>query len=757
MTFFNILGSCLLSPQILLPTRITTRSKSLIDNIFSTFTDFESLSGNICHSISDHLPQFCVFKSVTATAENDTPRFRSDWSKFDEDSFLTDYHNINWETTFQDCNLDPDHSFEVFNTKMRDLLDHHIPTVKLTKRQIKSELKPWITKGLRRSISKRDFYHRKAIKAKDEHIKIHFQNLFTKYRNLIVTLCRQSKSNYFSKFFNENSKNTKKIWSGIRELISSSVNKSTKNVSLSIDGSISSNPKKVANHFNDFFSTIADKVRSEIPQSHRHFSNFLRNRNRSSIFLSPTTPEEVMKVISSFSCNKSSGPNSIPVRVLKILKNDISHPISFLINRSFETGIFPSILKVSNVIPIFKNNGSPLEVSNYRPISLLSNIEKIFEKMMYSRIIDFLNQHNQIYTRQFGFRKSHSTVHALINIAEHIRQKLDQGEFACGVFVDLQKAFDTVDHETLLAKLSYYGIRGIPNKWFRSYLSGRSQFVTVSGLKSEIKLMLHGVPQGSVLGPLLFLLYINDLHFSIRTSETYHFADDTHLLNFSKTVWSLCGRVNSDLRILVEWLKANKISLNANKTEFIIFRSPQKQLDCIPRLKLSRKTLTPSSSIKYLGVHLDEHLNWKSHVTVTSKKLQRANGVLSKLRHFMPQQSVLNVYHALFASHMRYACQVWGLCDNHITHRVAVLQNIACRLMTFSEPRTSATPLYRELGILKFFDQVKVQNTLFIHSYLSSQLPQDSLINLSFRKLNHRYGTRGNTMGLLELGNVNNY
>jgi len=323
------------------------------------------------------------------------------------------------------------------------------------------------------------------------------------------------------------------------------------------------------------------------------------------LFLLPTTPDEVVKIISSFSASKSSGPNSIPVRILKLLKHDISNPITTLINKSFEEGIFPSALKVSKVVPVFKNKGSPLEVSNYRPISLLSNIEKIFEKTMQTRIMDFLNQFNQIYSRQF---------------------------------------FDTVDHEILLAKLNHYGIRGLANQWFKSYLSNRYQYVAISNSKSKLKLVIHGVPQGSVLGPLLFLLYINDLHFCIQTSETYHFADDTHLLNFSKTVRSLCGRINADLRALVNWLNANRISLNASKTEFVIFRSPWKRLDCTPRIKLDGTFLAPSKSVKYLGVHIDEHLNWKTHVSSVSIKLRRANGALSKIRHFIPTRLLVNIY-----------------------------------------------------------------------------------------------------------------
>ena len=264
-----------------------------------------------------------------------------------------------------------------------------------------------------------------------------------------------------------------------------------------------------------------------------------------------------------------------------------------------------------------------------------------------------------------------------------------------------KKAFDTVDHEILLAKLDHYGIHGTENAWFKSYLSGRTQFVKISNSQSSSKSIRHGVPQGSVLGPLLFLVYINDLHKCIRTSETYHFADDTHLLNFAETVWSLCGRVNADLRVLVSWLKSNKISLiNASKTDSSSFDLHGKRHDIIPCIKLSGQILTPSKWVKYLGVHLDEHLNWKNHVSTIATKLRRANGVISKIRHFVPTKTLLSVYHAIFASHFRYAAQTRALCNNTVTQKIQTLQNTALRLITFNGPRMSASPLLADLELL---------------------------------------------------------
>ena len=287
------------------------------------------------------------------------------------------------------------------------------------------------------------------------------------------------------------------------DLVSLKSKKTQNPISLSIGSTISSDPEEVAETFNDFFASVADKVRSTIPPSNHHFSSFLKNSNPNSIFLQPVSPEEIVKIIRTFSASKSNGPNSIPVKILKLLCDQISVPISRLINRSFETGTFPSLLKTSKVVPVFKNKGSPLEVSNYRPISLLSNIEKIYEKVMYSRVTNFLDSHNLIYSRQFGFRKSHSTLHILTVIVERIRKCLDNGELACGVFVDLQKAFDTVDHQILISKLDHYGIRGPCKNWFKSYLSDRHQYVSIQNSESSLRPIRHGVPQGCAGSPVV--------------------------------------------------------------------------------------------------------------------------------------------------------------------------------------------------------------------------------------------------------------
>ena len=229
--------------------------------------------------------------------------------------------------------------------------------------------------------------------------------------------------------------------------------------------------------------------------------------------------------------------------------------------------------------------------------------------------------HNCIYELQFGFRANHSANHALISLTEKIRESLDSNNLTCGVFIDLQKAVDTVNHDILLHKLNHYGVRGVANNWFRSYLSNRQQFVYINGFHSSYKTMHYGVPQGSVLGPLLFLIYINDLHKALKFCMTHHFADDTNLLYSSSSIKKIQKYVN-----LRKWLKANKISLNASKTEIIIFRDPRKKTEFELKIKIDGKKIFPSKFVKYLGIYLDCHLSWQEPETNDRNRLNRAKG-----------------------------------------------------------------------------------------------------------------------------------
>ena len=343
-----------------------------------------------------------------------------------------------------------------------------------------------------------------------------------------------------------------------------------------------------------------------------------------------------------------------------------------MFNLSFLCGSFPTILKTSNVTPIYKKD-SKLKCSNYRPISLLSNIDKILERIVYNRLYKLFENNKLVYNLQFGFRQKHSTSHALIHLTEKIREQFDSGKYGCGIFADFQKAFDTVHHAILTQNLNYYGVRGKANNWFSSDLKNRTQFVTINGFNSELKQIKCGVPEGSILGPLLLLIYINDLHYSIKFCKVHHFADDRNRINFNSSIKVINKQVNKDLKTLSNWLKANKICLNVSKTEAVLFKSAKKHFDSGLKLKLNGKRLYPTNSVKYLGVKLDEHLTGKPHTDGISAKLTKANAMLSKIRHFVDQKTLKAIYHAIFESHLYYSSLVWAQNFNS-TKRLFILQ-----------------------------------------------------------------------------------
>ena len=279
----------------------------------------------------------------------------------------------------------------------------------------------------------------------------------------------------------------------------------------------------MAEAYNNFFVNIGNMVEQKIPNSNVNFSSYLKDSVPNSIFLRLVNDNEVLSMLQQLSSSKSCGPNSIPTNLLKTYAKFFVEPVRIVINQSFADGKFPDLLKLANVCPIFKKYDKG-KCENYRPISLLSNLSKLFERAMHSRIYEFLENTNSLYGLQFGFRKKYSTNHALLSIVEEIRKNLDNKTFSCGVFVDLEKAFDTVNHKILLKKLEFYGVRGVANNWFSSYLANRKQMVCLQGASSQPLDITCGVPQGSILGPLLFLVYTSDMHTAIKHSVIQSFC-----------------------------------------------------------------------------------------------------------------------------------------------------------------------------------------------------------------------------------------
>ena len=332
-----------------------------------------------------------------------------------------------------------------------------------------------------------------------------------------------------------------------------------------------------------------------------------------------------------------------------------------------------------------------------------------------------------------------------------IRNALDNGNFACDVFIGLQKAFDTVNHDILLSTLNHYGIKGVAFNWFKSYLSDRTQYATINNERSEIQTIKYGVPQGSILGPLLLLIYINGLNRSIKNSKMHHFADDTNLLYASSSLKDINQKINFDLSNLVQWLRANKIALNVKKTGIVIFRSPRKQITKKLNFRLSGQKIRQKTCTKYLRVLLDEYLLFKDHANTLKQKLNRANGILAKLRHHLPFDILKTIYYSLFNTNLHYVCQVWKQSNSEILVLVQRTQKKALRIINFEEESHPSEPLLTETKILNLTNIITLNNYMLVFDHINSSLPaifDDLFIPFKEQQSHNARGARGYVLNI---------
>ena len=307
--------------------------------------------------------------------------------------------------------------------------------------------------------------------------------------------------------------------------------------------------------------------------------------------------------------------------------------------------------------------------------------------------------------------------------------------------MDFQKAFDTVNHKILLKKLEHYGVRGHALKWFTSYLAGRKQYTTVSNIDSQLKDISYGVPQGSVLGPLLFLIYINDLNRAITYSYIQHFADDKNILYRDKSLRKINQRINFDLKNIVKWFRANRIALNTNKMEIVLFRSPRKIVTRKMNFGISGQKIKIKNNAKYLGLIIDESLIWKKHYDILRSKLERSIGLLAKLRYYVSANLLRTVYFAIFDSYLHYGCQVWGQNKNACTNKISHLQDKAIKVISFKDRNTAPELLYNDKNIIILFDLISFYNCLLIAEHINQNLPSSFGGYFTYLAECHNYNT----------------
>ena len=490
-----------------------------------------------------------------------------------------------------------------------------------------------------------------------------------------------------------------------------------------------SGSKTIADKFNEYFTKIGPELARSIDTSHKiPFDNYLNSPCQLSFQFQYTTPDSIEKIIGDLKPRSSAGYDNLSSKLLKDIKGIISRPLSIIINQSLCSGIFPSKLKLAKVIPLYKKEDQRV-FGNYRPISLLSSISKIFEKVAFKQILEYFTSNNLLFESQYGFRENHSTELAALEFIDRIKLEMDRKKIPFSIFLDLSKAFDTLNHDILLTKLRYYGIQGIALNWFQSYLTKRSQYVQYNDTSSSIREIETGVPQGSILGPLLFIIYMNDIHTVSDKFSFILYADDTTLIS-PLCSFSHCSHndmnyvstmINLELTKISDWLAVNKLSLNAAKTKFMLFHNYQKIIneDDRPHLTINDTVIEHVTEFNFLGLTINEFMNWKSHSSKISNKISRTLGVMNRLKRYLPFSALKLMYSSLILSHLQFAITSWGF----EWERLSKLQKRAIRIMTNSKYNAHTDPLFKSLKLLKIKDIFDVQCMKFWYKFVNNNVP----------------------------------
>lgn len=583
--------------------------------------------------------------------------------------------------------------------------------------------------------------------------------LYCQLRNKVQREIKSAKSEYFSNKIEENKNNPRKLWQQLKNLGYKNKKSESPNIVLNINGENSHDHKTISNYFNDFFTTIASKLVQKLPMGKKYFDcnsirvkEFynLKTSQGEKFHLMHVSEEFVFKELNHLNSCKSTGLDEVPARFLKEGADFLKIPVTFLVNMSISENTVPEAMKIARVKPLYKKN-SNLDVGNYRPVSILSIVSKILERSIYVQLESYLVENNIIYEYQSGFRSSYSTDTCLIHLLDHIKAKNAKGLYTGMILLDLQKAFDTVDHDILCSKLKLMGIES--TDWFKSYLSNRSQIVTVGSIHSDLADVTCGVPQGSILGPLLFLCYVNDMVISIDPDcKLLLYADDSTILFSHKDPDQIADKLGKVLESCSDWLVDNKLSLHLGKTECMLFGSKRK-LKKVQEFKVicNGHTIESTNSVKYLGLNIDNLLSGELVVNSIISKVNARLKFLYRQSSCLSVKSRKSLCSALILCHFDYSCSSWYASLNKgLKRKLQIAQNKIIRFINRLGPRTRITSdVLTELNLLNVDSRVKQLRLNHVHKIFYNSCPPYLKQNFLPLKDAHQHNTRSSSCNYL--------
>ena len=720
-SFLDVMTAAGLISHINRPTRITKTSCSVLDVIFSNLIEFKPLPKIIIHDLSDHLPVCCLFETPKQNTQNYTTsqylineRTLSLFRLYIENDILLlpEVEDVNTGYSILLTKI-KEASEKAFIINRKGNISKHVSKI------------PWLSPDLRKACKIKNKLFKEYLRNKTVDTEIRYKT----YRNQLNSLLRRSRKDHIALSI-ENAKNdSRKLWKILNDTINHK-SRACSSVSLitDSDGNKITDKKEIANLMNNFFASVGSRISSDIPNAPGFsFNDYLPGNFPNTMHVNPTTPEEIRLTYRQSKKSNATDVDGLNRKVFDSILDLAIIPITNLFNLSFLTCKFPSEMKIAKIIPLYKS-GDKTQPSNYRPISILPLLSKLLEKLFCKRLQSFIFDHNIICPEQFGFQKSKSTTLAAINYFELVTESLKNKKSVLSISLDFSKAFDSIAHAVLFEKLRIYGIRGNALTWLQSYLTDRSHQLALENgtIMSEKALVAHGVPQGSILGPTLFLIYINDIPKCTPAFDFILFADDTTLLCQFDPMNPQEDNINQELRKVETWLKCNKLALNVKKTQAIIYQKPNENSSKI-QVQLAGKQLKFSNSINFLGIIFDEKLCFSDHVKKVRAKLSRSLGMLNRAKNFIPLKSRKLLYNALIQPHLSYGIELWGGSGKNILDVVQKLQNKAIRFVENTSYGAHTLPLFNKHKILKVNDLYTFQLQILMFKAFHQTLPSKIL------------------------------